>query len=78
MPVLLEEEGISAGVVSKYRCGRPSRTLRDPGLADEVLGHVLGGQPYEIDTGDAIETVEVRKDETDRVRAVRGGGAAGS
>jgi len=77
VPVLLEEEGVPAGVVSQHRCGCPGRTERDPGLADEVLGHVLGGQPDEVDPGDAVETVQVRKGETDRVRAVRGGGPAG-
>ena len=77
VPVLLEEEGVPSGVVAQHRGGRPGRTERDPGLPDEVLDHVLGGQPDEVDPGDPVETVQVGEGEADRVGAVRGGGTAG-
>jgi hypothetical protein len=75
MPVLLQEERVSSGLVPEHGGRRPGRCPGHAGLAEQVLRYILGREADQVDPLDPVQSVQFRKCVGDRVRAVRSCGA---
>ena len=73
-PQLAEQEGIAAGLVAQQGRGDAGAVRRQPPLADQVLGDLLGGETGQVQPTDAVEPVEVGDGRDQRRGAVRCGG----